>query len=720
MGILEREQSYCISFTQSSCAINRRMPFAMLIAMLALAILALGIVFPAQAYAAQTYKLTVKCVIDNASEYPDETSGQFSYSCKPSNFWMAWSSTSCSTPSVLTREIQDMTFKNGDSITVSKESSSAMPFFMFVPNANTSSRLVFKGIDFGQGTAPLTYDNQGHASLATTGINWVQMTATKGTATLHFSYVGDLPQLNIDYKADLTGSKQIDYLGDGKKNKDTSRNGENDYRIYATAETGDETEDGYKSKDIVLVLDTSGSMEDPIAGGGRRIDALKSHVLSMLDQLGGDAENTFSVVTFATGANMLVDKGTVKQARRAIERLGNPVGGTAYYDALLDVNDLLSGASLNEGIVLFVSDGLPTGVNESILGSSSGYATDAPIAFNYAMMAASTLSGVDSFYSIYIGDNKGDASTLQTVTQAVPVSGEHFAAQATNSVELKSVLDLITKRLIRPNTTVSISDTLSEYVAYRGGTAKLTRQVENGKVETLVNGRDYSLQYDSATRTVKAVVDGTGTPHTKYVLSFDVSASVKAVEEWYGNDGTYPHVGDANTDYDGNETSSGKEGFYSNDYAEVALSWEGGGTSAVLPKPVIQVKPMPEETAAIEAQVTLYNMKMAPGLFEFNLVDEEGNVVSSAKNDANGAVHFVDVTFEEAGTWHFTIEPVIPSEGDPGWIEHMKYDDFSSAVTVTASVLGDEETAATGLNLDITYDPEAHYYCEYELRTTYQ
>lgn len=696
--------------------------FLFLTAVLAAAI-ACATPAPAQAaplpggWGSSTYTLTVKCVIDNASEFPAETNNKTFYYGYASFTSMSQSSRDwIYAPSVGTT--QSLSFKNGDTKTVTARTSSA-PTFIFMATTGTSARLAFTGIDYGTGTTTYVYDNNGRAQVPCEAFNWVKMTKTTGTVTLHFSYTGDLPEVHHQFTAELSGTKSIDYLGDGASNPDTARDGKNDYRLYLTADVGAVSDDNYHSKDVVFVLDVSGSMGESM-GGQTRLARLKTQTTSMINELQEDGANTFSVISFATEANVLVNKGSASQALRAVNNL-RADGGTSYYDALKSAYSVLSEVADNESVVIFVSDGEPTGAGQDVIGGGSGYTSDAPVGLIYAALAAKSIT-VDSIYSIYIGTSDAAASVLQTVTQFVTVTRERGSVKTGDEIELKKVMDALTVRLKRPATDVTITDQLSAYAAFRAGSAKVVRQVEGGTTRDLVQGTDYSLSYESATRTVKAVIHDTATPHTHYILSFDVSASVRAVQEWIATDGDYPNIGEDGTDYagTGNTTSAGQAGYFSNDFAKVALDWDGGHEDVTLPKPVIQVSFEPESEADISIHVTLYNMELSRNMFLYELLDSNGENVSMAGNTMDGTVNFPKINYKTEGTWRYTIRPIVPVKGDPGWIEHMTYDDTQIPVTVKARVGSDRDGAASGIKLTVTYGVEPHLYCEYALRTTYQ
>jgi Ca-activated chloride channel family protein len=110
-------------------------------------------------------------------------------------------------------------------------------------------------------------------------------------------------------------------------------------------------------KDVVFVLDTSGSM------AGRKLEQAKNALRFCVENLhDGDR---FEIVRFATEAEPLFN-GVVEATRarrdRALEFIRDlkPIGGTAIHDALQRAVGLLPAASDRPRLVIFLTDGLPT------------------------------------------------------------------------------------------------------------------------------------------------------------------------------------------------------------------------------------------------------------------------------------------------------------------------------------------------------------------------
>ena len=60
-------------------------------------------------------------------------------------------------------------------------------------------------------------------------------------------------------------------------------------------------------------------------------------------------------------------------------------------------------------------------------------------------------------------------------------------------------------------------------------------------------------------------------------------------------------------------------------------------------------------TASIAAVKHLTGGTLKDGAFTFQLKNEKGKVIDTAKNDGNGVIAFKELKFDEEGTYSFTI-----------------------------------------------------------------
>jgi len=114
---------------------------------------------------------------------------------------------------------------------------------------------------------------------------------------------------------------------------------------------------GYMPKDIVFVLDHSGSMQ------GQKIDQLKQAFRSIIWDLQGS--DYFSIITFSTSVTPMYDNlipandKNKKDAEESINSLQSD-SSTNINQALLDAEEMLKGDEERVPIIVFLTDGLPT------------------------------------------------------------------------------------------------------------------------------------------------------------------------------------------------------------------------------------------------------------------------------------------------------------------------------------------------------------------------
>ncbi len=92
---------------------------------------------------------------------------------------------------------------------------------------------------------------------------------------------------------------------------------------------------------------------------------------------------------------------------------------------------------------------------------------------------------------------------------------------------------------------------------------------------------------------------------------------------------------------------------------------------------------------SIGATKVLEGEDLAAGRFAFELVDASGSVVSTATNDATGAVAFDDIEYTLPGEWTYTIREVNDEQED------VTYDSSVYTVVVTVTDAGDGKLAAS-------------------------
>ena len=468
-----------------------------------------------------------------------------------------------------------------------------------------------------------------------------------------------------------------------------------------------------------------------------------------------DNRNKFSVVYFssddrypwgaAKGSGVPVNKGSFDQANNALWALDySRYGGTDYYSAFRRIDDCCRDTPSDmENVVIFLTDGEPTSVPKDVLPRWMGALSQSVVAVPYTQGAAKKhLGKVSQFYSVFIGTNSGSAAVMNMVLRAIDTDDngkdkgnvEKGFVQASNNSEMQQLIDKLTNKLKKPEVGVAMSDTLSKYVdlytqpEYFKVTAKTTDSSEEPRV--LNPGSDYEVNYDGASRTIRMKIKGRVTKDTTYTFSYDVRASSTALKEWKLS-GSYPHVGDENTDYTltDNATSSGQPGFFSSEIdkavGQITYDLGSGDQSAdfKFPKPVVQVRDTNNSNGKIMGHVTLYNMELSAGKFTFELVDRSNNKpLALTSNDTKGDFSFdVNSIALTPGLHTYTLRQSTPPDMGADQIggDHIKYDTNEVEVKVTVT---DDPT--TGLEKKVEYamdsDKKAHFYNSFGIQGTYQ
>ena len=81
--------------------------------------------------------------------------------------------------------------------------------------------------------------------------------------------------------------------------------------------------------------------------------------------------------------------------------------------------------------------------------------------------------------------------------------------------------------------------------------------------------------------------------------------------------------------------------------------------------------------------------------FEFVLKDKDNNVLQTKKNDAQGAINFDAISYDQAGTYTYTIEEVVGSQTGMTYDKHVidvtvTVEDQDGQLVATASYTGDQ------------------------------
>lgn len=408
-------------------------------------------------------------------------------------------------------------------------------------------------------------------------------------------------------------------------------NGDDSYTLTLNVKGMYDSEKVTPKLDVLLIVDRSGSMDEKYGSGNSaptRMEKLQEVVTGTkgLSQaiLGNDEIDARMAVVAYSGNkgskyekdaayndavsiipnDWTTDQNVVNVNVNAIEA----DGGTNCQAGLLTGEEVLEYAREDaQKIVIFLSDGLPTfRYNESGLTVGEGNADSNGENAEAAYQQAAQLSGLSGFYSIGISTDSS-SSFLNTLKDKPGAEKKAYysAANADGLVSaFQSIISDITEYTCR---NVTIEDTLSVYVEAEDPFQPVIKVTDkNGSEVTEVEfGGEYisvsdliHVSYQSETKKVTAVF------REGYVLdqdyTYSVSFNVKPTQLAYDTyaDMGYNAVGSARSDAPGNDTSSGKDGFYSNAEGEngptLIYTFGKSDDAAVscasyVEKPVIQV-----------------------------------------------------------------------------------------------------------------------------------
>lgn len=341
----------------------------------------------------------------------------------------------------------------------------------------------------------------------------------------------------------------------------TGENEESDFltTLSAMSSTSNSTVTVTTPLDIVMVLDASGSMDDPMGGGGstKRIDALKNAANSFIDTIakqnegieGVDRQHKVAVVKFAgkKSSNIGNSKyndggysynytqvmkdltdcsgGNVKALKDTIKKI-DPAGATRADNGLELAKDITSGREDAKKIIVFFTDGTPTkqsNFDSEVANAAVTFAKDMKDSkatvytigiFSGADPAADPLkkgtSDVNKFMHA-VSSNYPGATSYTSDKLGTRAENSDYYKSATNADELKKVFD-------------DISQAITSEPPYPTEIHKGYDETKSGYITFTDELGDF-MQVDSFTEVVI-----NGTPFTKVSKTFNKETNTDTYE----------------------------------------------------------------------------------------------------------------------------------------------------------------------------------------------
>lgn len=277
--------------------------------------------------------------------------------------------------------------------------------------------------------------------------------------------------------------------------KETGENKASDFvtTLSAMSSTSNSTVTVTSPLDIVMVLDASGSMDDPMGGGDRtkRIDALKGAANSFIDTIakqneaieGVDRQHRVAIVKFAGDKTDKVGNNTYRQGlfwynnsqvmkgltdcsggnvKTLKDRIAQitPAGATRADYGLELARDIPSGRAGAKKVVVFFTDGTPTSGNtfNSDVANKAVTAAKNMKDSKAAVYTIGIFDGANPSASIQDSNTSQENKFMQAVSSNYPnatawnahgtrAENSDYYKSATNAEELKKVFDDISQAI---------------------------------------------------------------------------------------------------------------------------------------------------------------------------------------------------------------------------------------------------------------------------------
>lgn len=420
------------------------------------------------------------------------------------------------------------------------------------------------------------------------------------------------------------------------------------YRLYLTASGAAEP----SPADLVIAVDKSSSMDNGMSGGTASSsdparDTVVANILNgsnglISSFLAMNAENRVSVVSFygnsssswnySYTSDSAVDLGwtdaaTWNASSKTVDCAAKSSSGTNYSAGFSRAYDQFKTASTELGrqkIMVFLSDGVPTYATSALTGSSGGWGGNRMTRYgNGSTMTAEVLNYTktrfDDFntstnnavatYCIYIGSSSDTPSVYSYMTENGNGGASYASADAQS---LKTALYNAATSFGTHYSNIVITEQLSNYVDFASKTDMRVKLVNDAmdvsyevyyrenitdegtisKGKNIITGEDTdcikSVTVNRATKTV--TVEAADGVFMVGMWRLELSFNVKATDDVYSDyeEIGYTDVGEKDTDYLSNATSSERNGFRSNKAAFVNYVRNNETYTVAYPHPVVQ------------------------------------------------------------------------------------------------------------------------------------
>lgn len=477
---------------------------------------------------------------------------------------------------------------------------------------------------------------------------------------------------------------------------------EGNFNLSLSVTGGDSEIDQANLVDIILMVDRSGSMDDVVGKDDKgnditRLDNLKTAATSFVgDALAVNGQGSvpddqvrIQLMSFATDVetnqSFTTDAKALSGEIGALEAGGWTRWDLAYSGINVAMNSMRNKA---KKIVVFMTDGDPSGSFER------------PITIYNRTVTPAKSVATRSDVVLNVGINLSSSEWLSNLTEDMGGSAQMISTTSSSealSEVFKQVLNYVQRHYRHSD--VVITDTLSQYVEFPAGAQGQVTAVASDSLSV----PSHTVSIIGGKLTITFAKGTTLRPGVTYTFTVPIQATEAAYIASQAEEG-YPDTGDAGTG-----TWQKLPGVYTNDNGasnvaySVSLADGQGvivgdsipGTPVPLPKPVIQVTPVPAEISIQGKKIidshASSEYELRENDFKVNLTgtDSKGAVDQTKANDADGNFEFDSLTFTKAGKYEFNLSEVLPKGISTEKVsDGILYDAEDKTVTVTVKLVG--------------------------------